>query len=140
MEAVLFSFGLALKVIRLVAVPVLRLIFGRQMKKLPPIRNDLLKISAVDLAERIRRKEVTSEEVVKLYIDRIRQVNPIINAVVDERFAGALEEARKADTIVSEAESTLYLLQNYPLLGVPFSVKESIGVKGETVIRKVHLM
>jgi fatty acid amide hydrolase 2 len=52
-----------------------------------------------------------------------------LNAVVEERFTAAMEDAKKADKIVSET-SKIYVIENYPLLGVPFTVKESIEVKG----------
>ena len=34
---------------------------------------------------------------VKAFIDRIEEVNPIINAVVDDRFEECLEEAKEID-------------------------------------------
>lgn len=48
--------------------------------------------------------------------------------MVEERFEEALEDARKADKICSTTPY-IYLLQNYPLLGVPFTVKESCSLK-----------
>lgn len=67
---------------------------------------------------------------VKLYIERLRAVNKIVNAVVDDRYNDAIQDAKKADEMC-ETMTPIYLLQNYPLLGVPFTVKESVGVKGE---------
>lgn len=121
--------GFLIKLYRLFLIPVLALFSRRQTKKIPPIENDLLKLSASDLADKIRKKEVTSEEVIKVFIERIRQVNPIINSVLDERFDDALQEARKADKMV-QGMSLMYLAKNYPFLGVPFTVKEAIGLKG----------
>ena len=40
---------------------------------------------------------VSSEELVQACIDRITEVNALINAVVDTRFEAALEEARSCD-------------------------------------------
>lgn len=73
--------------------------------------------------------QVTSEQVVKLYIERLQAVNKVVNAVVDDRYNEAIEDAKKADQMC-ETMTPNYLLQNYPLLGVPFTVKESVGVKG----------
>lgn len=73
--------------------------------------------------------QISAEEVVKAYIERAREVNPILNAIIDDRFDEALKEARNADRIASETSSD-ELEQTLPLLGVPFSVKGSIGVKG----------
>lgn len=55
-------------------------------------------------------------------------VGPLLNAIVEERFEEALNDAKKADKIVADT-STIYVITNYPLLGVPFTVKESIAVK-----------
>lgn len=73
--------------------------------------------------------QLRSEDVVRAYIQRIREVNPLINAVVEERFAAAIEEAKKADELIASAQ-TIWLIKTYPLLGVPFTVKESCALKG----------
>lgn len=52
-------------------------------KKLPPISNELLKIPGVKLAEMIRCKDVTCELVIRAYIDRCKEVNPLLNAIVE---------------------------------------------------------
>lgn len=67
---------------------------------------------------------------VKAYIERIREVNPYLNAVVEDRFQEAIEDAKRADKLI-EITPTLHLLTNYPILGVPFTVKESCSLKGE---------
>lgn len=73
--------------------------------------------------------KVTSEEVVKAYIARIQEVNPFINAVVEDRFAEAIEDAKRADQII-QTKPLLEIMNNYPILGVPFTVKESCSLKG----------
>lgn len=73
--------------------------------------------------------QVTSEQVVLAYIERIKEVNPIINAVVEDRFEAAIEDARRADRLV-QTTSEFQLVTNYPILGVPFTVKESCSLKG----------
>ena len=42
-------------------------------------------MSATKLAEKIRQKELSSVEVVQAFISRIKEVNSILNAVVDNR-------------------------------------------------------
>ena len=99
---------------------------------LPRVTSELLLCSAVSLAGQIRRRERSSEEVVTACIDRIKEVNSLINAVVDQRFEAALEEARKCDRIISSlSEPALAQISvEQPLLGVPFSTKEGIAVSG----------
>lgn len=83
-------------------------------------------------------KKVTSEEVVRAYIDRIKEVNPLINAVVEDRFQEAIEDAKRADKIV-ETTPAFELIANYPILGVPFTVKESCSLKGKYLCPKLLL-
>lgn len=76
-----------------------------------------------------------SEEIVKLFIGRIKAVNPIINCVVDNRFELALEEARKVDQLIQsdqKDEETLEL--ETPFLGVPFTIKDCFSVTGNFYI------
>ena len=65
----------------------------------------------------------------KVFIARIREVNPIINAVVSERFEQALEEAKRADELVRTSTPS-QLAKEKPLLGVPITTKESNSVEG----------
>lgn len=87
--------------------------------------NDLLTASATGLAAGIRNREYTSEQVVATHIERIRQVNPIINAVVQQRYEAALHEAREAD-----ARQCQYPKDLPPLHGVPCTIKENFAFAG----------
>ncbi|XP_033871819.1 fatty-acid amide hydrolase 2-B [Acipenser ruthenus] len=94
-------------------------------------KNPLLLLSGVQLARRIRRREVSCVEVIQAYISRIEAVNPLVNAVVKDRFASALQEADQVDKLVAEeSEDEASLEEKFPLLGVPLSVKESIALQG----------
>lgn len=100
-------------------------------KKLPPVSHPLLVLSATQLARKIRRKEVSSVEVVQAYIDRIQEVNPLLNAVVKDRFDAALQEAAQVDKLIEEETGGEEVLEDrLPLLGVPLSVKESYALQG----------
>ncbi|XP_017574263.1 fatty-acid amide hydrolase 2-B [Pygocentrus nattereri] len=99
--------------------------------KVPPVRNPLLTLPAVQLAEKIRRREVTSVEVVQAYIDRIQEVNTLLNAVIKDRFSAALSEAAHVDRLIDEETGgEEALADRLPLLGVPLSVKESFFLQG----------
>jgi fatty acid amide hydrolase 2 len=75
--------------------------------------------------------QVSAEVVVQGFIDRIREVNPLINSVVDERYEQALKEARDADAfLASTTLSAVELKLQKPFLGVPFTTKDSTAVKG----------
>ncbi|XP_072315011.1 fatty-acid amide hydrolase 2-B [Eucyclogobius newberryi] len=100
-------------------------------KKLPPVRQPLLLEPATQLARKIRRREVCSVEVVQAYIDRIQEVNPLINAMIQDRFSLALQEAAQVDKLIEEETGGEGVLEDrLPLLGVPLSVKESFALHG----------
>ena len=108
-----------------------------QATPLPPIRSQLLKISASSLAEKIVQGEVTSHQVVSTFIQRIKEVNPIINAMVDARFAEALAEAEAIDTELEglDADERRERCRRQPFLGVPFSTKVmTLGVPISTKV------
>nr|XP_018906345.1 PREDICTED: fatty-acid amide hydrolase 2-like [Bemisia tabaci]XP_018906353.1 PREDICTED: fatty-acid amide hydrolase 2-like [Bemisia tabaci] len=121
-----------LKVLTALVWPITKVIsYTTSQKKLPPLKNELLLLSAKELARLIRTKKVKSEEVLKAYITRAQEINPVLNFMVEDRFVLALEEARAADTLIaSGAKTEAELEAELPLLGVPLSVKESISVKG----------
>jgi fatty acid amide hydrolase 2 len=83
--------------------------------------------SALELAAAIRGGETSSREVVEAHIELVERVNPRLNAVVVDRFDAAREEADAADAQVAAAGGGDDLP---PLLGVPCTVKESIGLEG----------
>ncbi|PRD39575.1 UNVERIFIED_CONTAM: Fatty-acid amide hydrolase 2 [Trichonephila clavipes] len=92
--------------------------------------SDVLLSSAFRLAERIRSGELTSVAVVEAHIARLRQVNPVINAVVCERVADARVEAARADEEIAAARAAGTLDALPPLLGVPCTIKESFHFAG----------
>ncbi|XP_012060687.1 PREDICTED: fatty-acid amide hydrolase 2-A [Atta cephalotes] len=97
----------------------------------PPIENQILLLSATEIAQKIRKREISSEEVIVTYVERCKIVNPLINAIVEDRFDAAIQEAREIDnflqsTIIDETK----IANEKPLLGLPVTIKESIAVQG----------
>ncbi|GFS45973.1 fatty-acid amide hydrolase 2-B [Nephila pilipes] len=106
-------------------------LFMGETKKLPPINNKILLLSATELAEKIRKRQLSCEEVMQTYIERAKLVHPYINAAVDERYEDALKDAKNIDRfLASNVKSEEDIARETPLLGVPFTCKEAIGVKG----------
>lgn len=89
-----------------------------------PNKEDLIFMSAAALAEAIRAKRVSSEEVVRAHIERIQEVNPKINAVVQLVADNALKQAREADAALARGEI------KGPLHGVPVTIKDSLDTAG----------
>jgi fatty acid amide hydrolase 2 len=86
--------------------------------------NSLLTESATTLAGRIRRGEVSSEEVVRAHVERARQTHERLRAVVCDRYEAALAEARACDARAARGEVLP------PLHGVPCSIKECFALTG----------
>ena len=86
----------------------------------------ILSMSAVGLAQAIRDGTICSRDVVESHIARIEEVNPTLNAMVENRFEEARIEADAADQRLRDdgAESLP------PLHGVPCTIKESFAVRG----------
>lgn len=73
-----------------------------------------------------------SVKLVRAYFDRVIEVNPFIHAVVEDRFQKALAEAKRVDKLIARTSNAALptLFKRLKLLGVPFTVKESCGLKG----------
>ncbi len=90
-------------------------------------RSPLLLLSALELARQIRARRVSAREVVEAHLEQIERFEPALNAVVVKRYAAARAEADAADARVAAAGASEMLP---PLLGVPCTIKESMGVAG----------
>lgn len=101
---------------------------------IPPFTDRLLLKPAVEVSDLIKSGKLTSEAVVRAYIKRIREVNPLTNSIIDERFDEAIEDAKAIDRAVQAelaGESTGEdSILDKPLIGVPFSCKDSFAIKG----------
>ena len=62
---------------------------------------ELWRMSASELAETIRARRASSEEVIEAHLRRIEDVNPTINAVVIVLGDEAVEAAKSADRAVA---------------------------------------
>src|SRR5258708_10654589 len=86
--------------------------------------DELVYTSATSLAQAIRDKRVSSQEVVEAYIHRIEAVHPQLNAVVQLTADTALTQARQADVALARGEI------KGPLHGVPINIKDSFDTEG----------
>src|SRR5690554_2304247 len=84
---------------------------------------ELVGLSARELAERVRRREVSAEEVVAAHLAKIEALDGRIGAFQLVRAEKALAEARVVDA--REDLATL------PLAGVPVAIKDNVDVDGE---------
>jgi fatty acid amide hydrolase 2 len=89
-------------------------------------QHELLRLPVVELRARVRDGDVTPLELVDAHIQAILAWNPIVNAVVANRFEDARREARAQTEALAHAEAD----DLPPLFGVPCTVKECFGVEG----------
>lgn len=75
--------------------------------------------SALELAAKIKAKEVSSSELTEMFIRRIEAQDGEINAVIVRLFDRAREDAAAADAALARGEDM------GPLHGVPMTIKES---------------
>jgi Asp-tRNA(Asn)/Glu-tRNA(Gln) amidotransferase A subunit family amidase len=85
---------------------------------------ELTFLSAVTMAEQIRRKKLSAVELVEAHLTRIEELNPKLNAYVQVDVEGARWQAREADVAVRQGKKVGVLH------GVPLSIKSAIGVTG----------
>jgi Asp-tRNA(Asn)/Glu-tRNA(Gln) amidotransferase A subunit family amidase len=86
--------------------------------------SDLTFLSAVSMAEQIRKRKISAVELVEAHLAQIQKLNPKLNAFVQVDAEGARRTAHDAEIAVMQ-EDTLG-----PLHGVPVSIKSSISVAG----------
>ena len=91
---------------------------------MPAPSHDLDFASALQAAEAIRRKQVSSLELTQRAFARIDKYNPQLNAFVYQTRDEALAQAKKADE--AQAHGTSLGVFH----GVPINIKESFGVAG----------
>src|SRR5436190_17155610 len=80
--------------------------------------------TATQLARAIRDKEVSSRELLDLYLDRIERLNEPINAVVTLDVERARAAAAAADDALTRGDVA------GPLHGLPITVKDAIETEG----------
>lgn len=95
--------------------------------------SDLWRLSAVELAARIRKREVSAREAALSALGRLEAVNPAINAVVDHRPESVLEQAAEVDAALARGEAP------GPLAGVPVTVKINVDQAGFATTNGVGL-
>jgi amidase len=81
-------------------------------------------LSATELLRALARRELSSAELLALYLDRVAKLNPRINAVVHVDAERARERAAAADAARARGESW------GALHGLPITIKDSFEVAG----------
>jgi amidase len=87
--------------------------------------NEIVMLTARGIAAKVRAGELSAAEVVDAHLQRIADVNPGVNAIVDVYDRSARQAAAEADRRQVNGEEL------GPMHGVPVTVKMNIDVEGE---------
>jgi Asp-tRNA(Asn)/Glu-tRNA(Gln) amidotransferase A subunit family amidase len=97
---------------------------GRRESTMPTRDEDIAFAPAADLAHWISRRNITSERVTELYLDRLDTIGRTLECVVTTTPAVAAEQARQADRDVARGKP------RGPLHGVPWGAKDLFDTAG----------
>lgn len=91
---------------------------------LPENLNDLAFYTVSDLSVLIKNRLITSEQLTKIYLDRIKKYNGELFAFITITKKLALQQARQADKEIAEGK------YRSPLHGIPYGVKDLLAFPG----------
>jgi len=91
---------------------------------LPADRNDLAYYSLYELASLIKRKKISSVELTKFFLDRLKKYGSILHCVIELTEDSALAQASRADADLARG------IYRSPLQGIPYGIKDLFAVKG----------
>jgi len=84
---------------------------------------ELHDLTITNTKEKFKKKEFSSLELTKAYLERINILEPKLSAFLTVTKEKALEMAEKSDKKMAAGEDS-------PLLGIPFSIKDNFNTKG----------
>ena len=94
--------------------------------------NEICRMEAVELARRIRARELSPMEVVDAVLDRMDHLEPILHAFCTPTPELAREEASRLEREISEGKDP------GPLAGIPVGIKDLHAAKGIRMVSGSH--
>jgi Asp-tRNA(Asn)/Glu-tRNA(Gln) amidotransferase A subunit family amidase len=91
---------------------------------MPANRNDLAFYNILQLASLIKNKKISSVELTKFFIDRIRRFGDTLQCVISVTEEIAMQQASLADAEIAAGK------YRGPLHGIPYGLKDLFAVKG----------
>ncbi|HTL45416.1 MAG TPA: amidase [Vicinamibacterales bacterium] len=110
-----------------VLLPPVRNRFVRSVGAPPPLPSsdpDIAFAPVTDLSRWIASRQLTSERLTNIYLERVARFDPQLRAVITVTRDHALERARAADAEIAAGR------YRGPLHGVPYGVKDLLDTKG----------
>ncbi len=94
-----------------------------ELKK-PASNDDIAFLPVTKLAHLIKTKQISSVELTKLYLDRLRKYDPALKCVITLTDDLAMKQARRADDEIAAGK------YRGPLHGIPWGAKDLVAVEG----------
>lgn len=91
---------------------------------MPGSLDELAFLPVTALSELVRRRDVTSLELTRMYLARLRKFDPLLHAVVTLTEERAIPQARQADAEIAAGH------YRGPLHGIPWGAKDLLSVAG----------
>ena len=92
--------------------------------QMPANKNELAFYSIMQLASLVKNKKITSVELTKFFIERLRKWGDTLQSVITLTEDLAMQQAKQAD---EEIQKGIY---KGPLQGIPYGLKDLFAVKG----------
>ena len=87
-------------------------------------RSSIVNLTALDMVQSIRGKEISCREVMEAHIEQIEDINPKVNAIVTLDVDKGLKEADAADKAIGRGDDVGLLH------GIPVAHKDLVPTKG----------
>jgi Asp-tRNA(Asn)/Glu-tRNA(Gln) amidotransferase A subunit family amidase len=93
-------------------------------RSLPSADEDIAFATVPQLSQWLKAKQITSERLTNIYLERLRRFNPKLNCVITLTPELAIEQARKADAELAAGHD------RGPLHGIPWGSKDLLDTAG----------
>jgi Asp-tRNA(Asn)/Glu-tRNA(Gln) amidotransferase A subunit family amidase len=90
----------------------------------PPHLDELAFYSVGQLAELIKTKKITSEQLTRMYLGRLKEYGPKLECMITLTESLAIAQAKRADAEIAEGK------YRGPLHGIPYGAKDLLATKG----------
>jgi Asp-tRNA(Asn)/Glu-tRNA(Gln) amidotransferase A subunit family amidase len=91
---------------------------------LPADRSQLAFYSIPQLASLIKHRKISSEQLTRFYLDRLKKYGPALHCVIELTEDIAIRQAKKADEEIASGK------YRGPLHGIPYGIKDLFAVEG----------
>jgi Asp-tRNA(Asn)/Glu-tRNA(Gln) amidotransferase A subunit family amidase len=92
--------------------------------KKPSADDDIAFLPVTKLAHLVKSKQISSVELTKLYLDRLRKYDPVLKCVITFTDDTAMKQAKQADDEIAAGK------YRSPLHGIPWGAKDLVAVAG----------